>query len=78
VSTDYKALSRGISRDMSPHAVARRLQIASELYDVATLLRKSRCLGRVEQADANKAVAENNRVAVTESATPQCAHTPSR
>lgn len=42
MSTDYKSLSRGISRDMSSHAIARRLQIASDLYDLASFLGKAR------------------------------------
>lgn len=45
---DYEALSKGISRDMSPQAIAERLRIASELYDLASVLEGARCLGRVE------------------------------
>ena len=39
-SEKYKNLSRGISRDMSPEAIARRLNILSELYEVAVMFRK--------------------------------------
>lgn len=35
---DYKALSRGESDDMSPRAIARRLEIASQLYRLARTL----------------------------------------
>jgi hypothetical protein len=45
---DYEALSKGLSRDMSPQAIARRLDIASELYDLARVLAKARPLGKVE------------------------------
>ena len=44
----YKNLSRGISRDMSPQAIARRLEIANELYEVAVMLSKSRNMGKVK------------------------------
>jgi hypothetical protein len=45
---DYKALSRGISRDMSPDAIARRLQIASDLHDLVKDLAQAKNLGKVE------------------------------
>ena len=44
---DYKKLSRGTSRDMSPDAIARRLEIASELWDLAQLLSTSRYVGKL-------------------------------
>jgi hypothetical protein len=34
---DYKSLSRGVSRDMSPEAISRRGAIASELSGLAKL-----------------------------------------
>ena len=49
--TDNKALSRGISRDMSAEAISRRLRIASDLHDVATMLGKAKRVGRVEPID---------------------------
>ena len=42
-----KSLSRGVSRDMSSSAIARRLRIASELRDVYIKLSKSRKIGKV-------------------------------
>ena len=45
---DYKALSRGISRDMSPDAIARRLRIAGELYRLAETLSRAEYVGPVE------------------------------
>jgi hypothetical protein len=47
---DYKSLSRGISRDMSPDAIARRLKIVADLYGLARTLGKAKNLGRVEDA----------------------------
>ena len=45
---DYEALSKGISRDMSPRAIAARLRIVSELYDLAKMLATARFVGTVE------------------------------
>jgi hypothetical protein len=45
---DYEALSKGISRDMSPEAIAARLRIVSELYDLAQSLSTAKCVGNVE------------------------------
>ena len=45
---DYEALSKGISQDMSPEAIAGRLKIVSELYDLARTLSTAEFLGRVE------------------------------
>ena len=45
---DYEALSKGISQDMSPPAIAKRLQIASELYDLARILATAQYVGKVE------------------------------
>lgn len=47
---DTKALSRGVSRDMSPQAIARRLKIVDELHELAKALGSSQRLGKVEQA----------------------------
>ena len=52
--TDNKALSRGISHDMSAEAILRRLRIASDLYDVAKLLGKAKRVGRVEPIDRDE------------------------
>ena len=43
---DLKSLSRGTSRDMSPAAIARRLEIVSELRDLAMTLATAR---RIDQ-----------------------------
>lgn len=40
--SDYKALSQGISRDMSSQAIARRLRILAELYELTQRLSKAR------------------------------------
>ncbi len=45
---DDKLLSKGISGDMSPEAIARRLEILAELYDLAKCLRKARFADKVE------------------------------
>jgi len=45
---DYEALSKGISGDMSPQAIAERLRIASELYDLAKTLSTATYVGKVE------------------------------
>ena len=43
---DYKKLSRGISSDMSSEAIARRLDIANELYQLIKSLSKSKKTGK--------------------------------
>ncbi|GEM_PF-5489182 len=50
MSADYKSLSRGISDDMSSDAIARRLDIASDLYDLAAFLSKARYGGESKAA----------------------------
>lgn len=45
---DYEVLSKGISRDMSPQAIAERLRIVSELYDLARILSTAEYVGSVE------------------------------
>ncbi len=47
---DYEALSKGLSRDMSPEAIAHRLDIASELLDLARVLSQAR---RAAERDGN-------------------------
>ena len=42
---EMKNISRGVSGDMSPDAIARRLDIASELYDLAKSLSKATRIG---------------------------------
>ena len=49
---DYESLSKGISRDMSSQAIAERLRIVSELYDLAKTLSTARCLGSVESLES--------------------------
>jgi len=46
---DLKSLSRGMSRDMSPAAIARRLEIASDLRDLAMTLATAQRIGTKEQ-----------------------------
>jgi hypothetical protein len=48
--TDYESLSKGISRDMSPQAIAERLRIAAELYEFARVFLRAPCLGPVDPA----------------------------
>jgi hypothetical protein len=45
---DSKRRSRGISTDMSPQAIARRIARASDLYDTWLALRGARRLGPVQ------------------------------
>ena len=52
---DYKSLSRGVSRDMSPEAIARRLQILAELDELARTLSKAVFLGKVESREESVA-----------------------
>lgn len=44
---EAKRLSRGISTDMSPEAVSRRLEIAGELFELAAWLGKAKYVGKV-------------------------------
>ncbi len=46
---DYKALSRGISSDMSSPAILRRLKIASNLRDVAIRLSRAKFVRKVNE-----------------------------
>ena len=48
---DYESLSRGISSDMSPEAITRRLDVASQLYRLARTLSKAEYVGPVESLD---------------------------
>ena len=45
---DHESLSRGISGDMSSDAIARRLDIASQLYQLARTLSGAEYQGHVE------------------------------
>jgi hypothetical protein len=47
---DLKSLSRGMSRDMSPTAIAQRLEIVSDLRDLAMTLATAQRIGTKEQA----------------------------
>jgi hypothetical protein len=46
--TDFKALSRGYSNDMSSDAIMKRLEIVNELYQLQKLLVSAKSLGIVE------------------------------
>ncbi len=46
---EMKRVSRGISRDMSPEAIGRRLDIISELFDLTSWLSKAKYVGKVEE-----------------------------
>jgi hypothetical protein len=48
---DRKRRSRGISDDMSPEAIARRLELASQLYEAWLQFRGARRLGPVTPAE---------------------------
>ena len=54
--SDMKALSRGISRDMSPEAILKRLRIASSLHRTARMLGKARYVGKVGRESASQPV----------------------
>ena len=63
---DLKALSQGISRDMSPEAIARRLEIASQLHELVKTLGRSQKVGAVEaesgaQAASSSGISEPER-----------------
>lgn len=45
---DQKRRSRGISRDMSPGSISRRLEVMGQLHEVWQLLRRARRIGPVE------------------------------
>ena len=47
-ASDNKAKSRGISADMSPQAISRRLEIVSELYELSKTLDTAKFVGKVE------------------------------
>jgi hypothetical protein len=56
VTSDAKTLSRGISRDMSPEAIARRRDIVSQLREVAAMLSKTKRLEKVESTEAEHGI----------------------
>ncbi len=45
---EHKSKSRGISRDMSPEAISRRLDILVELHEVAQALANAKRVGKAE------------------------------
>jgi hypothetical protein len=47
---DLKTPSRGISREISPEAIAHRLDIASQLHELVTVLEKSQPVGAGQRA----------------------------
>ena len=51
---DLKKRSRGVGRDMSPEAISRRLDIASELYELAKSLGNAKRIGSVENHSGGK------------------------
>jgi len=56
---EAKRLSRGISSDMSPEAISRRLEIVSQLFRLGSALSKAKYIGRVEDVRAARRAAEN-------------------
>ena len=56
---DLKLLSRGTSTDMSPGAIARRLDIAAELHDLAKALGEAVYVGKAASSDDCGAVDES-------------------
>lgn len=59
--TDYKDNSRGVSCDMSPEAIARRLRIESELRAVSLRLGQAKKIteGRPEGPESRPALKES-------------------
>ena len=49
---EQKSKSRGNSRDMSPEAISKRLDILVELHEVATALASAKRLGKAEPEPA--------------------------
>ena len=49
---EMKRRGRGISRDMSPEGIARRLDIVGELWRMWRVLRQARPIGPVQARDA--------------------------
>ncbi len=49
---EHKSKSRGISRDMSPEAISRRLDILVELHEVARALANAKRIGKAEPGPA--------------------------
>jgi len=49
MSPDYKSLSRGYSRDMSPAAIAKRLDKVAELYELWKFLRTGKRVAHDQQ-----------------------------
>ena len=52
---DAKSASRGVSSDMSPEAVSRRLQICSDLSDACRELGKAQLVAAVESDSSDPA-----------------------
>jgi len=55
---EAKRLSRGISSDMSPEAISRRLDIVSQLFQLGSALTRAKYIGRVEDVRAARRAAE--------------------
>jgi hypothetical protein len=49
---NYKDLSRGVSNDMSPEAIDRRLEIASQLWKLANVLGQNEYVGKIDAPEA--------------------------
>ena len=52
MTPDYKLLSRGYSRDMSPEAISKRLDKVAELYALWTFLRTGKRVDRPREGQA--------------------------
>jgi hypothetical protein len=57
MTPDYKSLSRGNSRDMSPAAIAGRLDKVAQLYELWKFLRTGKPAARDRQDPPNAASA---------------------
>ena len=64
MNPDHKKISRGISRDMAPEAISRRLRIVSDLRDLCLKLGRSKKLKRertrVQQSDSSEQFHDQN------------------
>ena len=50
----FKSFSRGMSNDMSSQAISKRLDILSELYELALVLKKSKIVSKVKKIKDKK------------------------
>ena len=61
MTLDYKSLSRGYSRNMSPAAITRRLDKVAELYELWKFLRTGKRVVR-ERQDLHPVPQEESRL----------------